>query len=250
MRTSVLLGTAAIAALSGDVNASPLSRRQAPPVGQVIEQCVAPGLVALTFDDGPFTFTSQLLDILAQNDVKATFFVNGNNFANIETAPNPDVIRRMRDEGHLVGSHTYAHPDLETLSSDDRKAQMTLLEDATRRIAGFAPRYMRAPFLSCNEGCLADLASLDYHVIGTNLDTKDFENNTPDTTHISAETFSNALNANPVEASFIVLNHDVHEQTVVSLVQKEIDTARARGYRLVTVGECLGDNNPSNWYKA
>ncbi|WYZ39852.1 hypothetical protein EsH8_IV_000193 [Colletotrichum jinshuiense] len=249
MHFSAIIGAATVAALSGGVNSSPLVRRQSPPVGQVLSQCTQPGLVALTFDDGPFTFTPQLLDTLAANSVKATFFVNGNNWDNIENAPNPATITRMKSEGHLIGSHTYSHADLSTLSSADRIAQMTQLEDATRRIAGFAPKYMRAPYLSCDEGCLGDLAGLGYHVIDTNLDTKDYENNTPETTHISAEKFTNELSADPTTNSYIVLSHDVHQQTVVSLVQKMIDTLRAKGYRAVTVGECLGDA-PENWYKA
>ncbi|GKT54138.1 chitin deacetylase [Colletotrichum tofieldiae] len=249
MYSSTLLGAAAVLALAGGVNAGPVSRRQGPPVGQVLSQCTQTGLVALTFDDGPFTFTPQLLDTLAANDVKATFFVNGNNFGNIETAPNPDTIIRMKNEGHLIGSHTFSHPDLNTLSSADRISQMTQLEDATRRIAGFAPKYMRAPFLSCDDACLGDLAGLGYHVIDTSLDTKDYENTTPETTHISAEKFDNELSPDPASNSYIVLSHDVHEQTVVSLVQKMIDTLKAKGYRAVTVGECLGDA-PENWYKA
>ncbi|TQN69797.1 Chitin deacetylase [Colletotrichum shisoi] len=250
MYSSALSATTAVLALAaGGAYASPLFRRQSPPVGQIISQCTQTGVVALTYDDGPFTFTPQLLDVLAANDVKATFFVNGNNFANIEEGIGPATINRMRSEGHLVGSHTYAHPDLNTLSSADRIAQMTQLEDATRRIAGFAPKYMRPPFLSCDEGCLSDLTGLGYHVIDTNLDTKDFENNTPDTTHISAEKFNNELSNDPASSSAIVLSHDVHEQTVISLTQKMIDTLKAKGYRAVTVGECLGDA-PENWYKA
>ncbi|GKT51642.1 chitin deacetylase ARB_04768 [Colletotrichum spaethianum] len=249
MYYSTLLGAAAVLVLTGGANAGPVSRRQGPPVGQTISTCTQPGLVALTFDDGPFTFTQQLLDTLAANDVKATFFVNGNNFANIEEAPNPDTIIRMKNEGHLIGSHTYSHPDLSTLSSADRISQMTQLEDATRRIAGFAPKYVRPPFLSCDDACLSDMAGLGYHVIDTSLDTKDYENDTPETTHISAEKFDNELSTDAAANSYIVLSHDVHQQTVVSLVQKMIDTLKARGYRAVTVGECLGDA-PENWYKA
>ncbi|KAF5515735.1 Chitin deacetylase [Colletotrichum siamense] len=245
--TSSLLSAAAVAVLAGTANATPVTRRAA--AGQVVSQCVQPGLVALTFDDGPFQFTPQLLDILKQNDVKATFFVNANNFGNIETAPNPDTIRRMRAEGHMVGSHTGTHPDLQTISSADRQAQMVQVEEATRRIDGFAPRYMRAPYLSCQADCQADLGALGYVIVDTNLDSKDYENNTPETTHLSAEKFNNELSADVGANSYIVLSHDVHEQTVVSLVQKMIDTLKGKGYRAVTVGECLGDA-PENWYKA
>ncbi|KAL0931335.1 Chitin deacetylase-like protein 5 [Colletotrichum truncatum] len=248
MHYSTLLGAAAVAALSGGANASPLVRR-APETGVVIEQCTQPGVVALTYDDGPFTFTPQLLDILKQNDVKATFFINGQNWGNIDTAPNPDTIRRMHAEGHQIGSHTYSHANLEQSSTEVRRTEMTSLEEATRRIAGIAPRYMRVPYLDCGAACLQDLKDLNYVVVGTNLDTKDYENNKPETTQISADKFNNELLPTPETSSFIVLSHDVHEQTVVSLTKKMIDTIKAKGYRTVTVGECLGETDPNSWYK-
>ena len=71
-----------------------------------VNRRVSPDAVALTFDDGPQPgSTGQILDILAELDVQATFFCVGRN-----AEAHPDLVRRMRSEGHAVGSHSYTHP--------------------------------------------------------------------------------------------------------------------------------------------
>lgn len=72
------------------------------PTGQIIRSCTTPNTVALTFDDGPSGYTPQLLDMLQEYGAKATFFMVGEG-----SQAYPDTIRRMRSEGHQVGSHTY-----------------------------------------------------------------------------------------------------------------------------------------------
>ncbi len=77
------------------------------PVGSIIDRCTQPGTVALTFDDGPHIYTAQILDTLRANNVRATFFINGDNWSNIFNADNQALVRRMIAEGHQIGSHTY-----------------------------------------------------------------------------------------------------------------------------------------------
>jgi peptidoglycan/xylan/chitin deacetylase (PgdA/CDA1 family) len=87
------------------VAASPLiQQRQSIPVGQVIFSCTQPGTMALTFDDGPFAYTSQVLDKLDAAGAKGTFFVNGRNYGSITDYAG--VVQRMVNSGHQVGSHT------------------------------------------------------------------------------------------------------------------------------------------------
>ena len=77
------------------------------PVGQIITQCTVANTFALTFDDGPYIYTDKILDILRSNNVKATFFVNGVNWGDINDETNKARVRRQIAEGHQVGSHTY-----------------------------------------------------------------------------------------------------------------------------------------------
>lgn len=86
--------------------ASPVANLQARqiPAGSVISSCTTPGTVALTFDDGPFIYTERVLDALSSAGAKATFFLNGQNWGNINDFAS--TVRRMESEGHQVGSHT------------------------------------------------------------------------------------------------------------------------------------------------
>ncbi|KAL9124288.1 MAG: hypothetical protein Q9217_006367 [Psora testacea] len=215
------------------------------PVGTIITSCTQPGVVALTFDDGPYIYTSQVLDILrAANNVPATFFVNGNNWQSILTDENQRLIRRMIDEGHQIGSHTWAHPDLTTLDRDGIISQMTLLEDALIQIIGRYPSYMRPPYFATNDLVLRTMGELGYHVVNADIDTLDWANNSPDLIQTSVQRFRDGLNA----GGSIALSHDVHQWTANTLVQAMIDEVRNRGLRAVTVGECLGDP-AENWYR-
>ena len=91
---SALAATAAVA--------SPVQPRQA---ASVIFGCTTPNTVALTFDDGPFAYTDDVLDQLSAAGMHATFFLNGQNWASIYDYTS--TVQRMNNEGHQIGSHTY-----------------------------------------------------------------------------------------------------------------------------------------------
>lgn len=93
--------------------ASSATANSAVPIGTIINRCTTPGTIALTFDDGPYQYTSELLDLLSRNGVRGTFFVNGQNFGNIYDYAG--VVQRMHNEGHQVASHTcvYLLPTLD-----------------------------------------------------------------------------------------------------------------------------------------
>jgi peptidoglycan/xylan/chitin deacetylase (PgdA/CDA1 family) len=75
------------------------------PYGAVLTHCTVPGTIALTFDDGPYIYTAQILDTLAQHGARATFFLNGHNKGSIDAFP--QLVQRAWGEGHQLGSHTY-----------------------------------------------------------------------------------------------------------------------------------------------
>ena len=82
-----------------------VSQQSLVPFGAVITHCTVPGTIALTFDDGPFIYTAQLLDTLAAHGALATFFLNGVNKGSTDGFA--DVVVRAHAEGHQLGSHTY-----------------------------------------------------------------------------------------------------------------------------------------------
>lgn len=139
------------------------------PYGVDLRHCNTAGMVALTFDDGPSEYTAQLLDILAANNAKATFFVNGNNPGmGLITDPangHRAVLQRMYKEGHQIGSHTYTHADLTMVTGKDRAMELIYNEMALIDILGFFPTYLRPPYTSCDGSCLYDLGAMGYHVV-------------------------------------------------------------------------------------
>ena len=154
------------------------SKTQRPELGTVaygldIRRCTEPGKIALTFDDGPWRYTSELLDLLDKNeDVKATFFVVGNNaeHGRIDDPKTkyPKILRRMHDAGHQIGSHTWTHADLQKLDTAGRREEILKNEEAFANILGFFPTYLRPPYTDCREDCIADLGALGYHVVSSN----------------------------------------------------------------------------------
>jgi peptidoglycan/xylan/chitin deacetylase (PgdA/CDA1 family) len=101
-----------------------------------------PGQLALTFDDGPNpAWTPRLLDVLAEHNVRATFFMVGK-FATGER----ELARRVSDAGHLVGNHTWSHPDLSRASDAQVLDELTRTNDILSEITGKRMRYFRPPF--------------------------------------------------------------------------------------------------------
>jgi peptidoglycan/xylan/chitin deacetylase (PgdA/CDA1 family) len=101
-----------------------------------------PSELALTFDDGPNpAWTPQLLDILATHNVRATFFLVGR-YAQAERA----LVRRMVDAGHLIGNHSWSHPNLAITSAARVSSELRETSDALEQIAGQPVRFFRPPF--------------------------------------------------------------------------------------------------------
>lgn len=227
-----------------------------PLLGQVpynsdITDCIEDNVVALTYDDGPYLYTSQLLDILKQFGWHATFFVTGNNNGKgpiDTTAPYPDLLRRMVAEGHQVASHTWSHYSLDEITSDMRKQQMAKNERAIANIIGKYPTYMRPPYSQCaTAGCMADLQALGYHRVYFDLDTTDYLNPLPSMIQ-KAKDVVNAALLDKSSLDYISIQHDTIEQSVTNLTPYFYNLIKSKGWKGVTVGECLQDPK-GNWYR-
>ena len=101
-------------------------------------------MIALTFDDGPDSVcTPMLLDGLKARGVKATFFLIGEN---IVKDGNQKIVKRMEEEGHLIGNHTYHHVDLSRLSREEAHQELALTDNLIREITGHETQIVRPPF--------------------------------------------------------------------------------------------------------
>jgi peptidoglycan/xylan/chitin deacetylase (PgdA/CDA1 family) len=142
--------------------------------GTGIYYCTNKNHVALTFDDGPYIYTEQVLNVLDQYNAKATFFITGNNMGKgqIDNASTgyPQLIKRMHASGHQIASHTWTHQNLTNLTVAQRQNQMYYNEMALRNILGFFPTYMRPPYSECDNDTQAMLSDMGYHIVYYNID--------------------------------------------------------------------------------
>ncbi|KAE9374828.1 carbohydrate esterase family 4 protein [Stipitochalara longipes BDJ] len=221
--------------------------------GAGIYDCIVPGDIAFTFDDGPYNYTSDLLDKLAVYNASATFMITGNNLGKgpIDTTPQwSNVIKRMIASGHQIASHTWSHQNLTSLDPTYFNQQIIYNEMAFNNILGYFPTYMRPPYSECNATCGALLGKLGYHVTYFDLDTEGYLNDDPTLIQNSKNIWDAAINpSNPATDNFLEIEHDIHYQTVYNLTDYILASMYKHGYKSVTVGQCLGDP-AANWYRS
>jgi peptidoglycan/xylan/chitin deacetylase (PgdA/CDA1 family) len=117
--------------------------------------------VALTFDDGPSKeYTPAILEILKSRDVKASFFVTGKMVERY-----PDIVKRMADEGHDIGNHTYDHFNLILLSNSRVEEQIEKGEDAIKSITGIKPALFRPPRCLMNKRIRTMILTKGYQIV-------------------------------------------------------------------------------------
>lgn len=183
--------------------------------------------VVLTFDDGPLPpYTESVLNTLASNCVKATFFIIGE-----MARHSPDLVRRAYDEGHTIGTHTQTHPNLSKLSSSHAKreiedgiASVAAVLTASRRLAPF----FRAPYLAVTPTLQNYLVSRGLMLWGIDFQADDWEKISPD------EVVERALKAIEKKRKGVLLLHDIHSRTAAAL-PKLLTELKARGYKIVHV---------------
>ena len=185
--------------------------------------------IALTFDDGPHPrYTPEILDILEEYGIKATFFMIGENVKYY-----PAAAEAVLAAGHEVGNHTYSHRRLPPLDDREILSEVTACEDAIASIAEYRPRLIRPPQGELTGEDERLLGALDYRIILWDVDTRDWAHTPP------AEIARNVCER--VEAGDIILMHDFigHDSPTAEALRLFIPALLERGYHFVTVGELL-----------
>ncbi|OUM58671.1 carbohydrate esterase family 4 protein, partial [Piromyces sp. E2] len=195
---------------------------------------------ALTFDDGPYKFDLDLLDLLKKYKVKATFFLNGDNVLDITSKEGEKIVKRMYNEGHVIGSHTWTHANLEKQSEKKIIEEMTKLEKVLMKYIGKKPAFMRLPYGSGTDKSLVKktLDKLGYTAgFQWNVDTMDWDNK--GNVNYALDQFKKHLGS-PI----ISLNHcyysKITKAKLLNLIEKEIKYMQKKGYRIVTADKCVG----------
>ena len=192
-------------------------------------------LVALTFDDGPSSqYTPILLDGLKERGVRATFFVIGDKIKG-----NEDILRRIHNEGHVIGNHTLNHKNLAQESADSVREQLEGCAKLVEEIIGEKPAVARMPGGNLNDNTRIVLAELGLPAIGWSVDTRDWESKNVDS--ILKETFQSGQYG--VRDGAIILMHDRVEVTPEATL-KIVDRLLEEGYTFVTVPELLAARKP------
>ncbi len=181
--------------------------------------------IAITFDDGPHPYyTEQLLDGLKERGVVATFFVTGEH-----ASLHPDIIRRMQEEGHLIGNHTYSHIQLTSSNREKFKEELIATNEVLQEITGEEVEYVRPPYGSWDKSFEAELNM--FPVLWT-VDPLDWSSR-------NVSRITDKI-VNKVEENDIILMHDYYDTSVTAAL-KAIDELLEEGYVFVTVEEILFD---------
>ncbi|MDB5457171.1 MAG: polysaccharide deacetylase [Caulobacter sp.] len=201
-----------------------------------------PGLVALTFDDGPDArWTPKILDILKAKHAPATFFTIGENMQK-----RPDLVAREVREGHDVGSHTWTHPNIGETPLAQTQVELNATQRLFEVITGRSMRLFRPPYFGDAEPStphevapLVIAQTLGYMTVGLRVDTEDWQKPTPQKIIDNA---IDRLDHPGGRSGQVVLLHDAggNRSRTVAALPGLIDALRAHGYRLVTIGELAG----------
>ncbi|MGN0386317.1 MAG: polysaccharide deacetylase family protein [Lachnospiraceae bacterium] len=179
--------------------------------------------VALTFDDGPHPiYTEQLLDGLAERNVKVTFFVTGEN-----ASLHSDIILRMYKEGHLIGNHTYSHIALNRNNRKEFREELIKTNQCIEEITGEEVLFVRPPYGSWDKTLEKEL---NMFPVLWNVDPLDWCTDCPGTV-------VRRIMAN-VDDGDIILMHDYYGSSVTAALSV-VDQLLEQGYEFVTVDEII-----------
>ena len=189
-------------------------------------------VVALTFDDGPYSpYTEKILAVLKEKNVHATFFIVGEN-----ALAHPELVREIKADGHLIGTHTQHHKDLLRLDKKEVHDEMAMGVESLRKITGESPKFIRPPHGFKDYEVIEQAERLGLKVVNWDIIPRDWTN--PGTQKIVSRVIEN------IKPGSVILLHDgdspankgSREQTVQALPEI-IDQLRVEGYSFVTVEE-------------
>ncbi|MEC5423319.1 glycosyltransferase [Virgibacillus sp. C22-A2] len=212
------------------------------PVASEFERLSQPGdqEIVLTFDDGPDPeYTEDILDILNQYQVKASFFVIGNKAVNHQ-----DIVERLYREGHEIGIHTFSHPKTNEMSGERLKFELNASQRVIQGITGQSTSLYRSPYgdeeakyMPSHFQRLQDVTQMGYVTVNYDIDSRDWE------LRDSEEIVDNVLNQ--ASSGDIILLHDGggDRQATLDALPEIIEQLQNQGYTFVTTSELMDQSN-------
>ena len=185
--------------------------------------------IALTFDDGPHPYyTNEILGILDEYGIKATFFFVGQNVEYY-----PEVAEKVLEGGHEIGNHTYTHHRVRSIEHETLIDEIGKCEDAIFTLGEYHPCLFRPPEGAFDSDVEKTALELDYSVILWSIDTRDWDHTPPD--NILKNVLGN------IKSGDIILMHDYigHASPTPDALRMVIPALIERGYKFVTVSELI-----------
>ncbi|MFA6409156.1 MAG: polysaccharide deacetylase family protein [Gammaproteobacteria bacterium] len=188
-------------------------------------------IVALSFDDGPNgKYTEEVLDILAKHNIHATFFVVGE-----DVAHHADLIKKIYNAHHVIGNHSFSHPNFSTLPSEKVAPELQKNSALIYGMTGAVPALFRPPYGVCSNASAEITAELGYKTILWDDITNDYDIKKTTANKIAADILKLAR-----PGSIIVLHDGGGERSkTVAALSIIIDRLEEKGYSFVTVPELL-----------
>jgi len=192
--------------------------------------------VTLSFDDGPGPYTSALLDVLAANDIRASFYLVGRNMKRY-----PEIVRRIVDDGHVIGNHTYSHPKLRRLNNAAISIELNRFAATLQEALGrpYDTDYFRLPFNSGKRSHRIHrlLAGRFRFIVDWSIDSRDWQLKTPE------NVLPRVLN-HPLKKGAILLFHDgPSSKNTAEIIDALIQELRAQDFTLLSMAELLGEDH-------
>lgn len=180
-------------------------------------------LLILTFDDGPSKYTSQILDILQNENIKATFFILGQNVID-----NEEILLREYTDGHIIGIHSYEHVFFTKISKEDILYQIATTNTMINEITNTTPIYIRVPYGITNNRVNAILKEQDLENVLWTIDSLDWSYKN------SEKTIEHVIKN--VTGNDIILMHDTFKSTVEA-TESIIKYYKEKDFEFVTIHE-------------
>lgn len=183
--------------------------------------------VYLTFDEGyEAGYTEKILDILKENDVKAAFFITGHYLNSAE-----ELVKRMIDEGHIVGNHTVNHPSMPDIGDDKLKEEITKLHTAVFEKFGYEMIYFRPPKGEFSQRTLALTKQLGYTTVMWSFAYDDW-----DETKQGRESYGKEKILNNIHNGAVILLHSTSKDNA-NILDEVIKEIKKQGYEFKTLDE-------------
>ena len=202
-------------------------------------------IVALTFDDGSSAqYTPQILDILKDNGVHATFFVIGSNVIKY-----PELVKREIKEGHAVGNHTWSHPLFAPLESKKQlHDEITRPDSAIYNATGVHSSLFRPPHGWCSPWMVKSAESMGYDVVNWTIDPNDWKH---PKSNIIVKRIETSLGKNAIILLHdgLELKDDPGQENTVQALREIIECFKKKGYQFVTVTQLIHDPEFSPEYR-